>query len=306
MSTSEMSTSETSTGQMSTGRVSTGGLTMGAGPAQRRGLPGRFLLSEFGLVLRRRRNIVLLAVLALAPLGLGIAVRVSTPTGGDGPTFLSQVTQNGLFLVFTALTVTLPLFLPLAVAVASGDAVAGEAGSGTLRSLLVVPVSRTRLLAVKFAGILAYAVVCVLTVAVVGLIVGLLLFPHGDVTLLSGSAIGYGPALGRAALVAVYVMISLAGVGAIGLFVSTLTEVPTAAIATVTVLTIVSEILDAIPQVAVIHPYLFTHPWLAFGDLLRDPVLTANLVQGVLTQLAYVVIFCAAAWARLTTRDVTS
>ena len=296
-----MSTSEL------TGVAATRGPATTTGPAPaRRPTPGRFLLSEFALVLRRRRNIVLLAVLALAPLGLGIAVRVSPPGGGDGPTFLSQVTENGLFLVFTALTVTLPLFLPLAVAVAAGDAVAGEAGSGTLRSLLAVPVGRTRLLAVKYAGILLYAAVSVVTVAVVGLVVGLALFPHGGVTLLSGTTIGYLPALGRAALVACYVFVSLAGVAAIGLFVSTLTEVPTAAIATVTVLTIVSEILDAIPQVAVIAPYLFTHPWLAFGDLLRDPVITTNLVHGALTQLAYAVVFCAAAWARLTTKDVTS
>lgn len=279
---------------------------VGNGDRPRSGATGRFLASELRLVLQRRRNLVLLAVLACAPIALGIAVDVSPPSGGDGPNFLSQVTQNGLFLVFTSLTVTLPLFLPLTVAIAAGDAVAGEASSGTLRSLLVVPVGRTRLLAVKYVGILVYAALCTLTVAVVGLVVGLILFPHGAVTLLSGDSVAYSSALGRAALVAVYVVVSLTGVAAIGLFVSTLTEVPMAAMAAVAVLTVVSQILDAVPQVAVIHPYLFTHPWFAFGELLRQPVGSGPLLRGAATQLGYVVVFCAAAWARLTTKDISS
>lgn len=296
-----------SSSDLATRPAAAGAVRAGPSPTGRRSpATGRFLSSELRLVLGRRRNLVLLAVLACAPIALGIAVDVSPPGGGEGPTFLSQVTQNGLFLVFTALTITLPLFLPLTVAIAAGDAVAGEASAGTLRSLLVVPVGRTRLLAVKYVGILVYAALCTLTVAVVGLLVGLVLFPHGAVTLLSGNSVSYGSALGRAALVALYVVLSLTGVAAIGLFVSTLTEVPVAAVAAVAVLTVLSQIIDAVPQVAAIHPYLFTHPWQNFGELLRDPVSAGPLVHGVLTQLAYAVVFCAAAWARLTTKDISS
>lgn len=299
-----MSTSEV----LSRGRVAQSAAESLASPGVS-GLGGRFLLSELRLVLGRRRNLVLLAVLALAPIAIGIAVDVTASnasSGGGGPAFLSQITENGLFLVFTALTVTLPVFLPLAVAVASGDAVAGEASTGTLRNLLVVPVGRTRLLVVKYVGVVVYAAACTLTVAVVGLIVGLILFPHGSVTLLSGSTVGYGAATGRAVLVTLYVVAMLAGVAAIGLFVSTLTEVPIAAMAAVIVLTIVSEIVDAIPQLSVVHPYLFTHPWLAFGDLLREPMMAAGVIHGLLTQLAYIVVFGALAWARFTSKDITS
>src|ERR1700709_65196 len=48
---------------------------------------------------------------------------------GEGPPFLSDVTQNGLFIAFTALTVELPLFLPLAVGgVAGGRGARGSYG----------------------------------------------------------------------------------------------------------------------------------------------------------------------------------
>ena len=46
----------------------------------------------------------------------------------------------------------IPLFLPLTVGVVAGDTIAGEAGQGTLRYLLVAPAGRVRLLVVKYVG----------------------------------------------------------------------------------------------------------------------------------------------------------
>src|SRR6476661_663270 len=266
----------------------------------------RLFRSEVRLVLGRRRNLALIAVLCCFPVLIGFAVHHSPTTPGDGPPFLSQVTDNGLFLVFTSLTVLLPFFLPLAVAVTSGESVAGEASIGTLRNLLVVPVSRTRLLVVKYAASVVFAFVCVAAVALVGVVVGLVLFPHGDVTLLSGTTVSYAEALWRSLLVLGYVMAMLAGLAAIGLFVSTLTEVPIGAMAATAVLAIISQIADSIPQISAIHPYLFSHPWMRFGDVLRSPMSVHGLQQGLWTQLAYLAVFLPAAWARLRTKDITA
>jgi ABC-2 type transport system permease protein len=274
--------------------------------AMARSVDLRLFRSEVRLVMGRRRNLALIAVLCCFPVLIGLAVHHSPTTPGDGPPFLSQVTDNGLFLVFTSLTVLLPFFLPLAVAVTSGESVAGEASIGTLRNLLVVPVSRTRLLVVKYAASVVFAMVCVASVSLVGVVVGLVLFPHGDVTLLSGTTVSYGEALWRALLVLGYVTAMLAGLAAIGLFVSTLTEVPIGAMAATAVLAIISQIADSIPQISAIHPYLFSHPWMRFGDVLRSPMSWHGLQQGLLTQLAYLAVFLPAAWARLRTKDITA
>jgi ABC-2 type transport system permease protein len=266
----------------------------------------RLFRSEVRLVMGRRRNLALIAVLCCFPVLIGFAVHHSPTTPGDGPPFLSQVTDNGLFLVFTSLTVLLPFFLPLAVAVTSGESVAGEASIGTLRNLLVVPVSRTRLLVVKYLASVVFAFVCVAAVALVGVLVGLALFPHGSVTLLSGTTVSYAEALWRSLLVLGYVTAMLAGLAAIGLFVSTLTEVPIGAMAATAVLAIISQIADSIPQISAIHPYLFSHPWMRFGDVLRSPMSVHGLQQGLLTQLAYLAVFLPAAWARLRTKDITA
>jgi ABC-2 type transport system permease protein len=58
--------------------------------------------------------------------------------------------------------------------------------------------------------------------------------------------------------------------------------------------------------VAWLHPYLLTHWWMSFGDLLRDPVVWGGVRSGVLSAGAYALIFLSAAWARFSSRDVTS
>lgn len=277
-----------------------------ARPQHRRGSFRRLYASEVRLVLRRRRNLALLVVLGLVPVLIGTAVRISTPRGGDGPQFLGQVTGNGLFLVFTALTVSLPFFLPLVVGVVSGDSIAGEAGTGTLRYLLTVPVTRGRLLAAKTLGALTFTAVAVLTIAVVGLVTGGVLFGLGDVTLLSGDTVPLASGLLRALGVAVYVVVALFGLAAGGLFVSTLTENAIAAMATTIGLAVLSALLDAVPQLSAIHPWLLTHNWLGFGELLRGTVDTGALLRWSALHLAYAAVFLSLAWARLTTKDVTS
>ena len=266
----------------------------------------RFLGSELQLVFRRRRNLAMLGVLAAAPILLGVIVRLASPAAGEGPQLLNQVTQNGFFLGLASLVFASPLFLPMVMAVVSGDAVAGEASNGTLRNLLVVPTGRTRLLLVKYVGIAAYALACIGVVVVSGLITGWILFPSGDVVLLSGAPVGVAEALGRAGLVVLYMSAMLATLGAIGLFFSTLTEVPMGAMAATVTVAVVSQILDAIPQIEVIHEYLQAHWWMAFMDLLREPMLLDNVGNGLLVSGVYTVVFGSLAWARLTTKDVTS
>ncbi|MFF8371179.1 ABC transporter permease [Streptomyces lydicus] len=269
------------------------------------------LRSEITMTFRRWRTLALLAVLAGVPVLVGVAVRIETGRGrsgggGGGPAFISQVTNNGVFLVFTSLAVTLPFFLPMAIGVIAGDSLAGEAHGGTLRYLLVAPAGRTRLLLVKYATTLTFCLVGTLTVALSALVTGALLFPLGEVTLLSGTSIPLAEGLLRALAIAGAVALSLVGVAAIGLFLSTLTTSGIAAMATTVGLLITVQILDTLPQLAPVQPYLFPHYWLSFADLLRDPVYWDQLEKNFGLQALYAAVFGTAAWARFTTRDITA
>ncbi|QNN52681.1 ABC transporter permease [Nocardioides mesophilus] len=272
-----------------------------------RAVSTRFLRSELRLIFRRRRNLAGLLVLASVPVLISVAVKVSTPERErGGPDFFSSITDNGLFVALASLTIELGLFLPLAVAAIAGDAVAGEANIGTLRYLLTVPVQRVRLLAVKYLAIVVFTLVATLTVTVTGLVTGLALFGGGSMTLLSGSQIGFTEGLLRVLVASVYLAACLASLGAVGLFVSTLTEQPIGAIIAVVVFSTASFILDTIPQISWLHPYLITHNWLAFGDLFRDPVAWGGVQQGLYVAGAYTLVFWLAGWARFAGKDVTS
>jgi ABC-2 type transport system permease protein len=267
----------------------------------------RFFRSELLLIFGRRRNWLGMAVLAVVPVILAIAVKITTPrAGSDVGDFIGNITNNGLFVALASLTLEIPLFLPIAVASIAGDAVAGEANLGTLRYLLAVPVDRTRLLLVKFGAIVVFALFATLLVATVGALLGLALFGGGPVVTLSGSTLPFWSGVGRLALVCVYLTVCLTGFGAIGLFISTLTEQPIGATIAVMLLAFASQIMDAIPQLAVIQHYLPTHYWLSFAELMRDPVDLGRLVPGLLSALAYLAIFGSAAWARFSGRDITS
>ena len=266
----------------------------------------RFLRSELKIIFGRRRNIAGLAVLAVVPVILAIAVRVSSPSQGDGPNFVSAIAGNGLFVAFAALALELPLFLPLAVSAISGDSVAGEANLGTLRYLLAIPAGRTRLLGIKYTAIMIFALVATFIVAAVGTIMGLALFGGGDMILLSGTQTSMADGIWRLALTTLYLAAQLSALGAIGLFISTLTEQPIGATIAVVLVNVMMFILDSIAQLSWLHPWLLTHWWTAFGDLLRDPIATESISRGLTTALVYAGVFWLAAWARLSTKDISS
>jgi len=266
----------------------------------------RFFRSELLLIFGRRRNWIGLAVLAAVPVILSVAVKATADHPSNGGGLVTSILSNGLFVAMAALTLEMPLFLPVAVAAIAGDAVAGEANLGTLRYLLAVPVHRTRLLAVKFAAVLVFAASAVLLVAVVGVLVGLPLFGSGPLLTLSGTSVSFWDGLGRLALLCGYLTVCLAALGALGLFVSTLTEQPIGATIALLILTFASEIMNQIPQLHSIHRFLPTHYWSSFDGLLRSPTDYGALTPGLLNALAYVAIFTTAAWARFAGKDITS
>ncbi|MGV8967981.1 MAG: ABC transporter permease [Cellulomonas sp.] len=266
------------------------------------------MASELSVLFRRRRTWAMLAALAAIPVLVAVAVRLSStpPAPGEGPPFLDRITQNGLFVGITALVVSIPLFLPLTVGVVAGDTIAGEASLGTLRYLLVGPAGRVRLLLVKYVGAAAFCVVATATVVGAGAVIGAVLFPVGPVTLLSGDTIGVTESVGRSLLVAAYVSVSLLGLSAIGLFISTLTEVPVGAMAATIVLSVVAQVLDSLSQLDWLHPWLFSHYWLSFADLLREPIAWTSFADNALLQGGYVLTFGALAYSRFVTKDVLS
>lgn len=276
--------------------------------AERPGIGWALLGSELSVLFRRLRTWAMLIALAAVPILIAVAVKLSSrPTApGRGPLFLDRITQNGLFVAVTALVVCVPLFLPLTVGVVAGDTIAGEANLGTLRYLLLAPAGRIRLLLVKYAGAVAFCFAATATVAASGALAGVVLFPVGPVTLLSGDTISVGESAMRSLLIAAYITVSLLGLSAIGLLISTFTDVPVGAMAATIVLSVVSQVLDNLPQLEWLHPWLFSHHWLGFADLLRQPIAWTSFGENALLQTGYIAVCGALAYAKFSNKDVLS
>lgn len=262
-------------------------------------------LVEARTVFGRARVRTLLAALAAVPVLLALAVYLSGgPTAGNGPAFLDRASHNGVFTALAGLAVTMPFFIPLSVAVVAGDAIAGEASLGTLRYLLVRPAGRSRLLLAKGIVVALYCVVAALVVVAAGLAAGFAFFPHGPVVTLSGTTVPLLDGVGRSLLAAAVVGASMFGLASVGLFVSTLTDAPIAAMAVTVAVVIVSAIVDGVSELSFLHPWMLTNYWTAFTDLARAPVRWHQIWKDLVLQAGYVVVFASAAWARMTSRDV--
>jgi ABC-2 type transport system permease protein len=270
---------------------------------------------------RRPRSWVTIALLCLLPIVVAVFVAVThvAPPPGQGPALLSAVLSNGSLFPAAALAVVLPIFLPVSVAVVAGDAVAGEASSGMLRYLLARPVGRTRLLVAKLIALVTFVLVAVLAVAGTSYIAGRLLFGDKPVamsangittnviaTTLSGTTLTPADILVRTAGAVTFIAVSMLGVGAIALFLSTLTDSALAAALGALAALITSGVLVALNSAAAISPYLPTRYWLSWVDFFRQPILWRPIEQGYAIQGVYVVVFLAAAWANFATKDITS
>lgn len=269
------------------------------------------ILVELRKLVHSRRTWATILLIDALPTLVAVLLSLTDlgPRPGTGPAFLSAVLTDGTLFPLAALAIVLPLFLPIAVAINAGEAIAGEAQEGTLRYMLVRPVGRTRLLVAKLVSVMAFVVITVLVVGATAYVAGSLLLGHETVspgaTSVSGSSLSTQELVLRTLLALGYAMLCMLGVAAIALFFSTFARSPLgAALGTMAAL-IASTLLLTLDAADLLQPYLPTRYWLAFVDIFRDPILWRDVVKGVVLQTVYVAVFLAGAWANFATKDIT-
>lgn len=269
---------------------------------------GRLLVSELRWILRRPRTIIAIVLLSLVPVLIGvgtvIAGNANAGPGGNGPGSLFTILiGNGFVLPVLSLTLLLAMLLPLLGAMSAADALAGESNHGTLRGLLIAPVSRARLLGVKAFGVGTVVFIATAAVALVGLVTGVILVGTDGLITLTGNTLSFGDALARIGLSVVWVTFQVWAVAAIALAVSAFTEHPLVVMAATLAGALVFAILTVIPQLDWMQPYLLTTGWTSLTDVLRDPMPWDGLIDSTLKAACYLLIGLSVAYARLSTKD---
>ncbi len=295
---------------------------------------------ELFKLVRRVRTWFTIGLICALPLVVAIFIAVThlAPPPGQGSAFLSAVLDDGQLYPAAALALVLPVFLPVAVAVVAGESIAGEASAGTLRYLLARPVGRTRLLVSKLISVTTFTLVAVVAVTVTSYATGVLILgpsraaavgtsPGGlsgsiapgaggaptaglqagaAITSLSGTPLTTLELVERVLGAMAFITVSMLGVAAIAIFLSTLTDSALGAALGALATLVASEVLVTLDAASAVQPYLPTRYWLAWIDFFRQPIFWRDIQRGFGIQAVYVVVFLAAAWANFATRDITT
>jgi len=267
--------------------------------------------AEWSKQLRRPRTYVALGVMAAIPVLITVVLKLNPPSsperdGGGGIFFFGSL-QSGLLLPVAALRLMSRFMLVIVVALFAGDAIAAEASWGNLRSLLARPVSRARLLGAKLMLCVLLGFAAVLTVAVSGLIAGVIAFGWHPINLgFLGISQSQGTLLGHLGIATLYIAWSLTTVVALSFMVSTMTDAPAGAMLAGVGFYFVSQILDAISSLGSVRYVLPTHYFDNWDGLFHGQGFTSDMTRGVLLQVGYILVFCGVGFWWFRRKDVLS
>ena len=257
---------------------------------------------------RRRTLFSFLALLAIPSIVLTALLVNGGADGEQGraPSLVDVASASGLNFALFLLLATSQFLLVVVVSLFAGDAVASEGQWGSLRYLLTRPIPRARLLRTKLVVATMYAVAAVVLVPLVSLAMGTIAFGWSAVQTPLAGALGVNTGLSRLALGTGYVVATMAVVIALAFLFSTMTDSPLTAVGGAVVLVVVSEILDQVSALGSIRTWLPTHYWLAWLDLLVDPVNASKMTTGLLQMVPWVVLPLALAFLRFGRKDILS
>jgi len=153
----------------------------------------QLLQIELYKIFKRPRTFIAFGVITAIILLVQVALKfggeeyVGLVMSGLSGTFDAPPVQvfNGYFVCFIILNLLL-IHIPILVALIAGDMISGEANMGTLRLLAAKPVSRTRLLLVKFIAASVYTILLLIWVAVLSLVLSILVFGTNELFVARG------------------------------------------------------------------------------------------------------------------------
>lgn len=259
--------------------------------------------------LRRRRTLVIAAVLALLPFVLVAAFAIGGDPEGRGNgriTLMDGATASGGNFAATALFVSAGFLLVVPVALFCGDTVASEASWSSLRYLLAAPVPRARLLLSKLTVGLLFSAAAMLLLPLVALAVGSAAYGWGPLQLPTGGALSAGEAVPRLAVVVGYIFASQLVTAALAFWLSTVTDAPLGAVGGAVGLTIAGNVLDQVTALGAWRNVLPAHWRYSWVDALQPRMEWSGMLQGSAVSVAYALVLCALAFRGFARKDVVS
>jgi ABC-2 type transport system permease protein len=249
---------------------------------------------------------VILPLIVLAAFEFGGNGEDDRNGGGAFASLVNVATSGGVNFALFTLLVSSGFLLVVVFALFFGDTVASEASWGSLRYLLAIPVPRGRLLGAKLVVSGIYSVLAMALLVGTALAAGTLRYGWHPLRSTISDQISPGQGLVRLLAAAAYITMSLLVVAALALLLSVSTDAPLGAVGGAVLLQILSSILDQITALGSIRLFLPTHYNNAWVGLLSTPIQTESIVRGLVSSLAYAVVFFSFAFWRFLRKDIVS
>ena len=271
----------------------------------RRTLPLRV---ELVRQLKRRRTLVMGAVLAALPFVLLVAFAIGGQPGGrnDRITLMDTATASGANFAAVNLFVSAGFLLVIPVALFCGDTVASEASWSSLRYLLAAPVPRVRLLWSKLTVALGLSLAAMVLLPVVALAVGTAAYGWGPLEIPTGGALPAGTAAQRLLAVIAYIFVSQLVTAGLAFWLSTKTDAPLGAVGGAVGLTIVGNVLDAVTALGHWRDFLPAHWQFAWADAIQPTPEWGGMIQGAAVSVTYALVLFALAFRGFRHKDIVS
>ena len=262
----------------------------------------------------RGRTQLTLGLMALLPLIILVAFEFGRSNGGGGggsrgrfAALADIATSGGLNFALFTLLVSASFLLVVVVALFCGDTVASEAGWASLRYLLAAPVPRARLLRQKLAVAGFYSVVAVISLPLMSLLAGTVVFGWHPLRLPgTGAVLGSGVAVGRMGIVLAYVLATELVVAGLAFLLSVSTDSPLGAVGGAVGLVIVSDILDAVTALGGWRRVLPSHWQFAWLDAMQPQVSWGGMLEGAAVSVSYALVLFALAFRHFRGKDIVS
>ncbi|MBQ1090726.1 ABC transporter permease [Streptomyces sp. B93] len=258
--------------------------------------------------LKRRRTLVMFAILAALPFVLVAAFAIGgEPDGrGDRITLMDTATASGANFAAVNLFVSAGFLLVIPVALFCGDTVASEASWSSLRYLLAAPVPRARLLWSKLVVGLGLSLAAMVLLPVVAVGVGTVAYGWGPLEIPTGGSLEAGTAAGRLVIVVAFIFVSQLVTAGLAFWLSTKTDAPLGAVGGAVGLTIVGNVLDAVTALGDWRHFLPAHWQFAWADAVQPDPEWSGMIQGTAISITYALVLFALAFRGFARKDVVS
>jgi ABC-2 type transport system permease protein len=235
---------------------------------------------ELRKLLAQKRTYMGLVTVALIPLVFVIALSVRR-AGPNDVAFGRYVHQSGLAIPLVILIFASNFLLPLVTALVAGDIVASEDHNGTLKTILTRSLDRGEIFTGKFLASATYAIAALALMCTVATVAGTIASGFHPIVSLSGTRVSAPTALALVYLsFGVYYIPTLAIV-AIGILLSTATRNSAAAVVGTVLFVVLLNLVDIIPGLGGLAPYVLPHQFDAWMGFLRSPIDWSPIVRAI-------------------------